>query len=743
METRQKVKLATKLLLFSVIAIVPFLKTTSLFFPYISGKVYVFRFLIMLAFLGWVYLMAKGKECRPNFKNFLIIALVLFFLAQVLVSFFGVDPTHSFFSSIERADGVIQFGFWVLYFLMLISLLKEKNDWRTLFLVFITVALLISIYAWTNYKSQPRLHGFFGNPSYLAAFLLFAIGFSAIILERRFFQSYFLNGSIIVATAFFIVALIFTQTRGAYASLAGGVFLFLLLTVLFLRKENKKLALSCGGLLLVGLISLIVLFVAKDQDFIKKNSILSRVTEITDIWEVGAVRERILTWQIALRAFKERPVFGWGPENFGSAFNKYYDYRIGKEEPWFDRAHNQPLEILATGGIVLFSFYLFWLISAVYLIFKILKEKKVLSFVLFSIFLAYFLQGFFLFDTLPVYLGLFPFLGFLVFEYNSIRTKTEILEKAKEGKKFKKSVPLYILVPVACFIIFIIYATCFVPYKANALAFKFYFLTTDETYRGSKPFLEKSFAINSPYVSWELRKRAGWEFLSILEGRMEGIKNSEDIEVIRDIYHFITSELEKVVIHHPYNPQIYYILGRMYRFGFEKLGENDLDKAERIIREGFNYSELRVDYFNEMAHVLLLEGRVEEAEELVKNYVKRVTFYEYFPYLTLGHFYFVAGKYELAMEQYDKAIESGYKFYESYLEYSRYMLAAEETGEYQKVVDVAKDYLERWGPDADTFFNIAVGYFNLGEKEKAKEFFLKAVELDEKYEEYRPFFENF
>ena len=53
---------------------------------------------------------------------------------------------------------------------------------------------------------------------------------------------------------------------------------------------------------------------------------------------------------------------------------------------------------------------------------------------------------------------------------------------------------------------------------------------------------------------------------------------------------------------------------------------------------------------------------------------------------------------------------------------------------------MAQAHLERWGPDADTYFNIAVAYFNLGDKEPAKDFFSKAVKLDSVYEKYQSFF---
>jgi len=777
-------KTITQILLLSVIAIVPFLKISSLYFPYVSGKVYVFRLLVMLAFFFWVWLISRERDYRPNFKSILTVSVVLFFLAQVFVSLFGVNPLLSFFSSIERADGVLQYGFWVLYFLLLISVFRKEQDWKMFFSVFVIAAVFLSAYSWLNYGSQAQLYGVFGNPAYFAAFLLFAIGFSLLLaVEKKNnlsthqkttdlpvdewrssvrdsaprasvggrpqarYHVLARGAPFLAAAGFFALTLIFTQIRGAYAGLAGGVFLFSLLSVLFLRgEEDKKLAIFCGIVLLLGVASTTLLFAAKETDFVKSRPLLSRVTEVTDVWGSASVRERFLNWNIALKAFKEKPVFGWGPENFGSAANKYYDYRIGRGEPWFDRAHNNPIEILATGGIVLFSFYLFWLAAVFYIIFKISKEKKILSFILASVFLAYFLQGFFLFDLLAVYLGLFPFLAFLVFEYNSIyRIKREEPFGAAQGKQkkennFGKKPSLYVLIPSAFFSLFVIYTACFIPYKANASALQFYALTENGFYKESKPFLEQAFDIKSPYTFWEVRKRAGWQFLSILEYRVNKEMEPEKIKEIEALYDFLTPELEKFIVNKPYEPQMYYVLARMYRFGFEKLGKDDLEKAEIVIRKGFNYSDLRVEYFNEFGQILLLQGKFEEAEKSVKDYVQRVNFYEYFPYVTLGHFYFVAGKYDLAMEQYDKARETGYKFYENSTEYSRYMTTAENLGEYQKIVNMAQEYLGRWGPDGDTYFNIAVGYFHLEEKEKTREFFLKAVELKKEYEEYRSLF---
>ncbi len=784
------IKKITKLLLFSVIAITPFLMTKSLYFPYVSGKVYVFRLLVMLAFFFWVWLMLKEKEhpstslgtSRPNFKNLLVIAVILFFLAQVLVSFFGVDSALSFFSTIERGDGVLQYGFWVLYFLMLISVLRSKKDWQIFLGAFLMIAFLISLYSWFNYQKQSNLYGIFGNPAYLGSFLIFAIGFTAIIFQERTSHysakagdtgqarldsarqarrvslgkkhfPYF-NLIFFPLILFFILTLIFTQIRGAYAGLAGGLGLFILLTILFLRKEKKKLIICLILFSIIGLISVGLIFAYKESQFVKNYRILRRIAEVSQPWETPSVKLRILTWQIAVKSFQDKPIFGWGPENFQSAFNKHYNYQIGLEQPWFDRTHNQPLEILATGGIVLFSFYLFWLGVVIYLIFKISREKKTLSFILISIFLAYFLQGLFLFDILPTYLGLFPFLGFLVFQYNSIyRVKKEepfdalrqSSGQAAQGKQKKKNnfnnrTPLYILIPTACLVLFVIYTTSFIPYRANALALKCYAYTENGIYRGIKSLLEQSYAIKSPYTFWEVRKRTGWQFANIFEYSLNSITNPDDVRSLEEIYDFITPELERFVENKPYDPQIYYVLGRMYRLGFEKLGKEDLDKAENVLKKSLNYSQYRIEYFNELARVLILQGKFEEAEDLIRDYTKRIGSDYPFSYVTLGHLYFVEEKYDLAMPEYQKAKEKGYEFWRNSEEYNRYLLTAEKLGDYQKIVEICQEYLENRGPNADTFFNLAIAYRELKDFQKAEEFFLKALEINSELEEYRIFF---
>ena len=784
-------KTILQVLLLAVVGFIPFIFTQSLYFPYVSAKAYLFRILVAAALFFWTWLVLKDRSYVPNFKNILVVALVLFFLAQLLSSLFGVDPLYSLFGSIDRSEGVLQYGFWLVYFLMVLSVFTTERDWKILFSVFIIAAFLVSAYSWLFQSRDVLLHpelvstslvescsrflglggavgpgdseqilqscsrflvlrqhlsGFFGNPAHFAAFLLFAIGFCFLAVERRFFKSIFLRYLLLAFAAFFVFTLIFTYTRGALLAFVSGFFLFLFLTLLFLRRTHKKLAYSGGIIILFGIISLTLIFVAKDTDFVKERYFLSRITELADIRKSVSVEERFLNWTIALKAFKEKPMFGYGPENYGAAFNKYYDYRVGKTEPWFDRAHNQALDTLATGGIVVFSAYLFLLIAVAFLIFKIGKEKKLLSFILGSTFLAYFSQGFFLFDTLAVFLGLFPFLAYLTYLNSKSLPRRQAGESLisnqiqnplrLRSRQAKFKIQNLTLVATGVFCVFLVYATAFVPWKANAAAFGLF----RREHEQAEPLLKEAFSAKSPYTYWEVRKRVGWDFLRILERQAIDQTSQETLKEIQGVYDLIVYELEKLIQARPTEPQGYYVLARIYRLGYEKLGRNDLAKAEAVLHKGFQYSDLRVEYHNDYGQILLLEGKFDEAERWLYDYMGKANFQEYFSYLILGDFYFAAGDHGRALAQYEKAREAGYTFVEIIPEYSRYIFVAEAEGDYKKLVDMTHAFLRKWGPDADAYFDLAVGYYYLEESEKVREFFERAVELKPEYEEKRELF---
>ena len=123
----------------------------------------------------------------------------------------------------------------------------------------------------------------------------------------------------------------------------------------------------------------------------------------------------------------------------------------------------------------------------------------------------------------------------------------------------------------------------------------------------------------------------------------------------------------------------------------------------------------------------MLEKKFDELDALMKNFASNVDPNDPYRYLSLGHSYFMQGKYDLAMDEYIKAKELGQQFWQSDRDYYRYLETAQQLKDWQKVVDMTQEYLKNSGEDADNLYNLAVAYYYLGDKQKAREYFNKAA----------------
>jgi O-antigen ligase len=139
------------------------------------------------------------------------------------------------------------------------------------------------------------------------------------------------------------------------------------------------------------------------------------------------VQTRLWTWGSAWKGFLERPLLGWGAENFGAVFDKYFDPRHfipgQNTETWFDRAHSVYFDYLAETGILGFLSYLS-IFGVIYWEFFRKKERagdhSVLSKALiFSLPLGYLVQGAAIFEVLPMYINLFLFFAFCHYYFYS------------------------------------------------------------------------------------------------------------------------------------------------------------------------------------------------------------------------------------------------------------------------------------------------------------------------------------
>jgi tetratricopeptide (TPR) repeat protein len=201
----------------------------------------------------------------------------------------------------------------------------------------------------------------------------------------------------------------YSATRGTILGTLGGLFVAGILFTIF-SKGQKNLrrwgaALAVLVLVIVGGFSLI-----KNTAFVQNHEVLTRLASIS----IAAGHTRFSIWNMALKGIEERPILGWGQENFNYVFNKYYQPSMHDQEPWFDRAHNQFLDITIAGGVVSLAFYLALFGFALWYLWRrgsnfSVAEKALLT----GLIAGYAFHNLFVFDNLVSYLLFFMFLAYI------------------------------------------------------------------------------------------------------------------------------------------------------------------------------------------------------------------------------------------------------------------------------------------------------------------------------------------
>ncbi len=404
-----------------LIPLIPFIVTNSMFFPFITGKNFIFRFLVEVIFGLWILLALKNRIYRPSF-SWIGIAVFLFIFIIAIADLFGENPFKSFWSNFERMEGFVGLLHLGAYFLVAGTVLNTRRLWFNLANVSVLASVIMGIYGLVQIAGKlvinqggVRVDGTFGNAAYLAVYMIFHVFITALLLIKwrgASFVRYFYIGAIFLQ----IYILFETATRGAILGLVGGLLLTSLLIVIFGR-EYKQLRKVSFVFIMVVLLAVTSLFIARNTSFVKDGLVLSRLASIS----LSEGSSRFTIWSMAFEGFKERPVLGWGQENFNYVFNKYYDPSLYKDEPWFDRAHNIFFDWLIAGGALGLLTYLSIFLATLYYLWR--KESRVHFSILESSLLtgllaAYFIHNIFVFDNVVSYILFFSVLAYV---YNETR----------------------------------------------------------------------------------------------------------------------------------------------------------------------------------------------------------------------------------------------------------------------------------------------------------------------------------
>ena len=113
-----------------------------------------------------------------------------------------------------------------------------------------------------------------------------------------------------------------------------------------------------------------------------------------------AIATRLLVARAGLRGFLERPILGWGPENFDKVFDRFADASFYQyTDRTFDQPHNKVVEELSTkGALGTLAYFALWAALVLAVIRRRPPRGEALAYAILGALAGYFVQNLFLFD---------------------------------------------------------------------------------------------------------------------------------------------------------------------------------------------------------------------------------------------------------------------------------------------------------------------------------------------------------
>jgi len=399
--------------LFSV-PIVAIIFVPSFLYPYIVGKGFVFRFLAIISFASFIYLAFTDEKYKPKVTPFFV-GYFIFALFMGLSTIFSMDASRSFWSNYERMEGYINVLALFVLALSAISLRLKELEWSKVFRIHVVISGIISTVGVLQYfigtlaistlASFPilslclsqgagcRADSTLGNSIYLGIYA--AMTFWLIIYA--IFVKKIKGNTLPVLAAINLLAVYFSSTRGVWVGMVLG--LGVLVVSKYYFDGNKKAVRNA----ILGSLLFVVVF-AGTVTYLNKNGIAQNIPIVQRFSSTNTLFARWNIWKTAIISWEQKPIFGWGQENFIHAFNLNYNPAMYGQETYFDHPHNTYLGWLVFGGLLGFLAFLFLLFTSLYGIYKsnLSNENKndLTIPIIFAAFATYFVHIFFVFDNL-------------------------------------------------------------------------------------------------------------------------------------------------------------------------------------------------------------------------------------------------------------------------------------------------------------------------------------------------------
>lgn len=583
-------------------------------FPFVFSKLIAFQILIGLTFPAYLLLAYLEPAYRPA-KHLLLGAISAYFVALLLSVLFAVDPSRAWWGNQERMNGLFTLLHFFAWLTMTVSLVRTERQWIKLLQYEVVLSVVMACVAILQkpfptlliFKAGERVGGLLDNPIYMATYQIFNLFFILYLWTRT--KTVGVKVWLAIAAALDVLALIFAESRGGLIGLIVGLVVFVVIRGLTMRDKRTRNGTIAFIIALIGGYGLLFAF---RQSPLIVNTPFHRLVSIT---AAGGTETRLIAWKIAWQGFVERPVFGWGLDDFHILFNEKYNpqsMRFSLSETWFDRSHNTVFDMLSMTGIVGTIAFFGVFVCLFLTLYRAYKRKAVSPHdfaLLAGLPVAYFVQNLFVFDHPAAFS-----MSFLMYALIIAVTRPGFREgdpaEALIGKP--RAFSTVVTVVTVLFFALVVWRCSMLPFQASkeAIQANNYF---------SANLIPQAHA--SALAASERKTVYLDEQTFLLIRNLVPIVANGSIKTYpkyKELIDLAKSLLEEENTRHPRNAYTIYLAARFYQETARFFPE-DAATAEKLFRQAIALSPKRQQFWYSLADFYDRSNRIQESVDIQKD----------------------------------------------------------------------------------------------------------------------------
>ena len=373
----------------ALLLLTPLVVTFETAYPFAVGKAVYARTLVAIGFVLWVPLVLANERFRPP-RSWLLVLWGAVLAIALLASATGISIERSLWSTYDRVHGVVNSAHWLALAVVLVSIVQSGRQWRVLLALNLAVSVVVALVAIGRFhgldlpylRESPevtwRVSASLGSSAYLGHYALLN-GFVACGLAMRLLSvrpssctatsPAWPCGLYLLAALLNFWAMALSGALGAYVALVPAVGALALAFAVFGQgKAGRRI--GAASLAVVGVIGASLGFLFFVDNPLKVRSqdgpVVKRLAFASI--EGRTTQTRLAAWRAGLDGIAERPLLGWGPENFIVPFGKYGTGVATTTNP-HDRAHNEFIEEATAKGLLgAVAYIAIWVLTFVVLL---------------------------------------------------------------------------------------------------------------------------------------------------------------------------------------------------------------------------------------------------------------------------------------------------------------------------------------------------------------------------------------